>query len=161
MAFSAIDDCSRYIFSKCYPRETADNGIRFVNELIRHVPYIIKRIRVDNRYGKKFKDYCEKVLGIEVIANDPYRPNQNGKIERFNKTLKYDFFWTYCKYFESMELINYKLHQWQGYYNYERKHTGLDMHKRTPAQKIASTLHFSTIQTYINTPHYVLQQYTI
>ena len=48
---------------------------------IKNAPFRIQRIRVDNRYGKKFKEYCES-LGIEVVENEPYCPQQNGKIER-------------------------------------------------------------------------------
>ena len=163
VAFSAIDDCSRYVFSKNYDRETADNAIRFVEELIKRVPFTIQRIRVDNRYGKKFKQYCEEVLGIEVKQNDPYCSKQNGKVERFNKTLKYDFFWSNCTYLEAMGSIDYKLSQWLCYYNYGRRHTGYGMDKLTPAQKIASTIFFTTSYNYINNdPQKVtlmLQQY--
>jgi len=161
-ALSAIDDCSRFVFSRCYTRETANSAILFVKELIKRAPFRIQSIRVDNRYGKDFKHYCEQVLDIEVIANDPYCSNQNGKIERFNKTLKYDFFWSYCKYFESMEELNYKLTQWLHFYNYQRKHKGFKMNKLTPAQKIAHTYLFDTAINIAHAPQKVtglLQQY--
>ncbi len=144
VCFSAIDDCSRYVWGRCYARETADNAIEFVRELVKRVPFRIQRIRVDNRYGKKLKLYCELVLGIEVIENDPYTPKQNGKIERFHKTLKNQFFWRYCSYYDSLEVLNYKYWQWLKFYNYERRHGGYGMDRQTPAQKIASTLFFST-----------------
>ena len=140
---SAIDDCSRYIYCKCFDRETSDNAITFVNELIKRVPFKVQRIRVDNRYGKKLKEYCENVLNIEVIQNDPYKPTQNGKIERFNRTLKYNFFWRYCSYWDSFETLGLKLSNWQHYYNYERRHGGYKMNRLTPAQKIAQTLLYS------------------
>jgi transposase len=162
VAFSAIDDCSRHVYSNCYTRETAENAMLFVKELVKRVPYRIQRIRVDNRYGKQFKSYCEEVLGIEVIENEPYNSNQNGKVERFNKTLKYDFFWTYCKYNEPMEDIQYKLTQWLGFYNYKRKHTGYKMSSLTPAQKIASTYLLSIAQDLVYYPQKVtlsMQQY--
>ena len=162
VAFSAIDDCSRHVYSACYTRETAENAILFVKELIKRVPYRIERIRVDNRYGKQFKNYCEQEPCIEVITNEPYNSNQNGKIERFNKTLKYDFFWTYCRYNDPIDHIQYKLTQWLGFYNYERKHTGYKMNKLTPAQKIASTYLFSTAQNLVYYPQKVtrsMQQY--
>ena len=43
------------------------------------------KVRVDNKFGKKFKEFCASV-GIAVITNDPYSPEQNGKIERWHKT---------------------------------------------------------------------------
>lgn len=90
--FDAIDDCSRYVAAKIYDRETANNAIAFVDYLIKRSPFQIQRIRVDNRYGKTFVAYCA-TKGIEVIENDPYTPEQNGKIERFHKTVKREFYW--------------------------------------------------------------------
>lgn len=155
VALSAIDDCSRHVYSSCYTRETAENAILFVKELVERAPYRIQRVRVDNRYGKQFKNACEQELGVEVIVNDPYNSNQNGKVERFNKTLKYDFFWTYCMYNDPMDHIQYKLTQWLAFYNYKRKHTGYKMDKLTPAQKIASTYLLSTVQDLVYYPQKV------
>jgi IS30 family transposase len=162
VAFSAIDDCSRYVLGHCYDRETAINAIGFVTEMVKRAPFRIKAIRVDNRYGRVFKNYCESILRIEVIENDPYCPRQNGKIERYNRTLKHKFFWKYCSFHDDMETLNYKYHNWLNYYNYERKHGGYKMDRMTPAQKLASTLLFETSNTLINYPQKVtgiLQQY--
>lgn len=162
VVFSAIDDCSRYVFGKCYDRETAKNAIKFVTEIVRNAPFRIQRIRVDNRYGKVFKAYCENILNIEVIQNDPYEPTQNGKIERYNRTMKYKFAWAYCSYTDSMETINFKYKLWLNYYNYKRRHGGYGMNRLTPVQKIASTMLYSTSNTLIHYPQKVtgiLQQY--
>lgn len=163
VAFSAIDDCSRHVFGRCYDRETALNAINFVTKLITKVPFTVKAIRVDNRYGKVFKAYCENILGVEVIVNEPYSPQQNGKIERFNRTLKHQFFWRHCSFTDSLETLNYKYALWLNYYNYERKHSGYGMNRMTPAQKIASTLLFETSNTLIIYPQKVtgmLQQHS-
>lgn len=162
VSFDAIDDCSRTIYGKCYDRETTDNAIRFVTELVGRVPFRIQRLRVDNRYGQKFTLYCETMLNIQVITNDPYTPEQNGKIERFHKTLKREFFWKHCAFSDSIDLLNYKYWQWIQYYNYQRKHGGYGMHRLTPAQKLASTWHWSLAQQLISYPQKVtgtLQQY--
>ena len=139
VGFDAIDDCSRWIYGKLYTREDADSAIDFVKHLVNNAPFRIQRIRVDNRYGKKFREYCESI-GIEVIENEPYSPQQNGKIERFHKTLKREFFWKYCSYYDSIELMQYKYNQWQNYYNTKRKHGGYGMNRMTPQLKITSTL---------------------
>jgi transposase len=139
VSFDAIDDCSRYICAKLYDRETADNAIDFVKYLINNVPFRVKKIRVDNRYGKRFKEYCE-AQGIEVRVNDPYSPQQNGKIERFHGTLKKDFFWKECRYNDSFEELSYKYWHWQRKYNFVRRHTGYGMNRLTPALKIVTTM---------------------
>lgn len=162
-SFDAIDDCSRLVYGHCYERETIVNAIRFVHDLIARVPFTIQRLRVDNRYGKSFKKYCETNLGIEVIVNEPYHPQQNGKIERFHKTLKREFYLRYTSFHDSMEMINYRLGQWLEYYNYQRKHTGYGMHRMTPAQKIAATMLEASAIQYVFYPHKVtgtLQQYS-
>jgi len=93
--FDAIDDCSRFVIAKMYDRETADNAIDFIKYLIEHAPFKIKRIRIDNRSKNKITAFC-KTIGIEVTVNDAHTPKQNGKIERFHKTVKHKFFWRYC-----------------------------------------------------------------
>jgi len=162
-SFDAIDDCTRYIDGKCYDRETADNAMKFVDRLVRSTPFKIQRIRVDNRYGRGFKDYCRKTYGIEVMANEPYSPQQNGKIERFHKTLKREFFYRYCSFTDSLETLNYKYARWLPHYNYYRRHRGLGMKGLTPAQKLTITMFQGTVNTLIINPQKVtgtLQQYT-
>lgn len=124
-SFDAIDDCSRTIFGKAYDTEDDQNAMDFVAELVKHTSYTIQTIKVDNRYGKDFKTYCEKVLDITVHYNDPYSPQQNGKIERYHKTLKQEFYHRQTSFTDSIEIINYKYRLWQGYYNTQRRYLRL------------------------------------
>ena len=137
--FDAIDDCTRYVYGKIYPTENDDNAIDFVKNLLNYTPFSINKIRVDNRYGKRFQLFC-KQAGIDVIYNDPYSPQQNGKIERFHKTIKRELFWRYCSYNEDEELLQYKLALYLKHYNYHRKHSGYGMNRLTPVQKILKSL---------------------
>lgn len=143
--FDAIDDCSRWVLAKMYDRETAENAIEFIKELIRVSPFRIQRIRVDNRYGKKLREFCESI-GIEVVTITAYSPSQNGKIERFHRTIKYGFFWKHCGFYDQPELIQYKLAGWVHWYNTERKHGGYGMNRMTPQLKLMSTL-FNSLYT--------------
>jgi len=137
--FDAIDDCSRFVIAKMYDRETAENAIDFIKYLIEHAPFKIKRIRIDNRSKKKIVAFCQTV-GIEVIVNDAHTPKQNGKIERFHKTIKRKFFWRYVSINDDINLINYNLQLWLVYYNEKRRHNGYGMNKLTPIQKLTSSL---------------------
>ena len=137
--FDAIDDCSRHVAGKMYTRETALNAIDFIKYLLDRVPYTVKRIRIDNRSKNKIKTYCESI-GIEVIVNEAHTPKQNGKIERFHKTIKREFFWKYCGFYDDINLIDYKLQQWLAGYNGKRRHGGYGMNRLTPNQKIAGSL---------------------
>ncbi|MEK9129920.1 MAG: integrase core domain-containing protein [Patescibacteria group bacterium] len=104
-------------------------------------------------------------MGIEVIRNDPYCPEQNGKIERFHKTVKREFYWKYCSYHDSVDQMGYKLYHWLNYYNTERRHGGFGMNRMTPQLKIASTLLNSFIlhlsqKVFHKNVTLTLQQYT-
>jgi len=159
VCFDAIDDCSRWVYAKLYTREDAQSAIGFIKHLINNAPFKIQRIRVDNRYGKELKIFCDS-MGIELIVNDPYQPKQNGKIERFHKTIKHELFWKHCSFHDNQELLEYKLNQWNYHYNTRRRHGGYGMNRMTPYQKIASTLFLSLNN--INYPQNVtltMQQY--
>jgi transposase len=158
VSFDAIDDCSRWLFGRVYTRETTEAAIDFVKHLIPRVPFTVQRIRVDNRYGKKFKEYWE-VKGIEVIENDPYTPEQNGKVERFHRTLKHEFFWKFCSYQDSLEFIQYKYYLWQNHYNTKRRHGGFGMNRMTPQEKVASTMFQLLPDSYPQKVTLTMQQY--
>jgi len=122
-----------------YNRETAENAIDFIKYLVAHAPFTIKRIRIDNRSKDQITAFC-KTIGIEVIVNQAYTPKQNGKIERFHRTIKNKFFWKYCGFYDDTSLINYNLQQWLVYYNEQRRHGGYGMNRLTPIQKLTSSL---------------------
>jgi len=164
VTFDAVDDCSRWLYGKVYTRETTDSAIDFVKHLINRVPFKIQRIRVDNRYGKRFVSFCESI-GIEAVENDPYSPEQNGKVERFHGTLKRELFWRHCSCHDTTEDLQYKYTMWQNYYNTQRRHGGYKMNRMTPQEKIAYTLYLSLANNYLKEyPQKVtltLQQYKI
>src|SRR3989338_887615 len=107
VSYDVIDDCCRWVYGKCYEgTECNALAIAFIDELISRSPFQIQRIRSDNRFGKTIRAYCE-TKGIEVILNTPYTPEENGKIERFHRTLKKEFFWKVIRYDDSVETMNY------------------------------------------------------
>ncbi len=145
VSYDAIDDCSRWVYGKSYEgRECNELGIRFIRELIRRTPFQIRRIRTDNGMGKTVKAFCES-QGIEMVFNPPYTPEHNGKIERFHRTLKRDFFWKYIRPDDPLETINYLYLLWQGHYNCERHHGGLGMDRMTPYEKLLKTTFYSLL----------------
>lgn len=161
-SFDAIDDCSRHIYGRAYDVENDQNAMDFVTRLIQHVPFPVQVIKVDNRYGKDFKQYCEQVLGISVHYNDPYCPQQNGKIERYHRTLKTEFYFKHIAFGDTFDTINYKYDLWQGHYNTKRRHSGYGMAGLTPRQKLLQATYQGMANAIINQPGKVtrtLQQY--
>lgn len=150
ICFDAVDDCSRWAHGKLYEgTETTERAIGFVDELIKVAPFRIQRIRIDNKLGKKFDIHCLD-QGIKVVRNDPYEATQNGKVERYHKTLKHKLFWGQFGYYDNFEILQYKLNLWLRYYNGYRRHGGYGMNRMTPNGKIASILAQKTLNSYLS-----------
>jgi transposase InsO family protein len=62
-------------------------------------------------------------LGARHIFIRPHCPWQNGKVERFNRTLQVE--WAYRQVFSSNRERSLALAPWLQRYNYERPHTSL------------------------------------
>lgn len=63
-------------------------------------------------------------LGIKHRYTQPYRPQTNGKVERFWKTLKEDLLDETD--FDSLDELKDEILQYMCYYNHERPHMGID-----------------------------------
>jgi putative transposase len=112
----------------------AERVIRSLNQIIewRGKP---KRIRSDN--GPEYishllKNWAEQ-QSIELAYIQPGNPQQNAYIERYNRTVRYE--WLACDDFESLAEVQETATQWLWTYNNERPHMGLG--GITPKQKLA------------------------
>lgn len=107
--FVAIDDCSRLAFASVYLDETSTSSTAFLDELVRFYAQhgiTVKRVLTDN--GSCFKNDWAKACkrhAITVKKTRPYRPQTNGKAERFIRTM---------------------LERWAYAYSYENEHARLD-----------------------------------
>jgi len=85
-----IDGYTRYGIAKAFNQVLSETVVDFVTEevLLRHG--LVKRIICDN--GSVFKSSvfqnAMQKLGIEVSFTCPYNPQANGRVERWNGTLK-------------------------------------------------------------------------
>jgi transposase InsO family protein len=127
---SAVDDRSRVAFSQILPDETGATSARFLVEAASFFAehgVTIQRVLTDNA-----KAYTESVvfaktaagLGIRLRRTRRYRPQTNGKVERFNKTLLDE--WAYGRLYRSNDERRRALTRWLRFYNHRRPHTSLD-----------------------------------
>jgi transposase InsO family protein len=137
--YTIIDDASRWVYAWTYTAANAENTIDFINRVVTHTPFPIQKIRTDQ--GKEFNARSVRQhmdsIGIEHRLNTPYCPEENGKIERFHRTLNEKcVVGMYPS--DSLDTLQYKLTLFLNYYNYQKRHRGLGMEGMTPMRKIAS-----------------------
>lgn len=93
------------------------------------------RIRCDNGpeyISSALQTWAEK-RHIELAYIQPGKPQQNAYIERFNRTVRYDWLTQYL--FESIEQVQHFATRWLWHYNNERPNMGIG--GITPIQKLA------------------------
>ena len=157
--FDAVDDCSRFVAAQAYDEEDLPSAKSFLRYLVRTSPFRIQAVRLDNRFnGPNLRAYAARYR-IRLIFNEPYHPEQNGKIERYHRSFKQEAVWRTFSFEDSMPIIKYKLALWVNHYNRERPHGGLKMNGLTPAQKLAS-VYLSKSLSYSQAVTGSLQQYT-
>lgn len=85
--FTAIDDCTRMRVLKIYDACNQKTAIRFLDELVRRLPFRILVLQTDNgaEFQSKFHWHAEE-LGIRHVYIRPRTPHLNGKVERSCQT---------------------------------------------------------------------------
>jgi transposase InsO family protein len=134
--FVAIDDCSRLGFAAVYSDETADSATAFLDELVRfygHHGISVERVLTDNGscFKRRWADACN-AHGIKVKKTRPYRPQTNGKAERFIRTLleRWAYAYSYANESERLAALPAAL----DFYNRFRPHRALK--GSTPLQRV-------------------------
>jgi transposase InsO family protein len=125
--FVAIDDHSRLGFACVYPDETAKSSTAFLAELVRFYDrhgIRVERVLSDNGacFKRRWVDACT-AHGIAVKKTRAYRPQTNGKAERFIRTLLERWAYAYPYANESERLV--ALAPALDFYNHFRPHRAL------------------------------------
>ncbi|MFF2189179.1 IS481 family transposase [Streptomyces sp. NPDC058155] len=130
---SAVDDHSRLAYSEIHPDEKAATCAGFLARAAAffHTRGItrIERVLTDNawayRKGLAWKNVLAD-LGATGKLTRPYRPQTNGKVERFNRTLLDE--WAYLRPYTSNTERTEALADFLHTYNHHRSHTALHGH---------------------------------
>ncbi len=149
--YTIIDDATRWVFAWSYEKANQENTLDFLEKVSQRAPFKIQKIRTDQ--GKEFiansvKDFLQK-QNIHYRNNTPYCPEENGKIERFHRTLNEKALcWGFYPK-DSLDTMQYKLNLFLHYYNYRKKHRGLGMNGLTPMERLAELARVNlTLQCY-------------
>ncbi|MGH8764664.1 MAG: IS481 family transposase [Burkholderiales bacterium] len=127
--FVAIDDHARIGFTDLYPDERKASAVQFLQNTVAYFHSLgvrVRRLLTDNGAAfrsKKFAKACQR-LKLKHSFTRPYRPQTNGKAERFIQSALRE--WAYgIPYNHSTERAD-MLNRWIHHYNWHRPHQGIN-----------------------------------
>jgi transposase InsO family protein len=124
----AIDDCTRLAYAEVLGDEKAATAIGFLRRALaffRRHGIEVERLLTDNgsAYRSTLHAIACRALGIRHLRSRPYRPQTNGKAERFIRTLLSG--WAYGAVYRHSSERTAALDGWLWHYNHQRRHSAL------------------------------------
>jgi len=124
----AVDDCTRLAYAEVLPDQNRRTVIGFLRRAVafyaRH-GITVERVLTDNggAYRSTIHAAACRTLHIRHLRTRAYRPQTNGKAERFIRTLLSG--WAYGAIYRSSTERTAALDGWLWHYNHHRKHSAL------------------------------------
>lgn len=125
---SVIDDHSRLAYSEILADEKGATCAAFLGRAAAYfatcgIPQI-ERIMTDNAYAYRYSlREIVAALGARQVFIRPHCPWQNGKVERYNRTLQTE--WAYREIFITNNARGAALAPWLEHYNNQRRHSAI------------------------------------
>ena len=139
---SVVDDYSRLAYSEIHTNERGDTTAGFLTRAAEFFESYgiaqIEEVMTDNHWSytrsRAFAQALDSIgaLHITIRAHCPW---QNGKVERFNRTLQNE--WAYKKIYTSNSERTEALQPWLHTYNHHRNHGSLG--RRPPISRVSPT----------------------
>lgn len=128
--YTALDVYSRYGFAMLSDKANCLKSCLFLFQVIRYFPFHIQNIQTDNgpEFGLFFTDFVKR-RKMSHRHIHPRSPNENGHLERFNRTIQEEIGRHGWCIFKPEDILAYLRH-----YNTERLHMGINF--KTPAQLV-------------------------
>jgi transposase InsO family protein/transposase len=124
----AIDDATRLAYAEVLPDEKASTAIAFLGRALtfyaRH-GITVQRVMTDNgsAYRSTIHALACRALGIRHLRTRAYRPQTNGKAERFIRTMLGG--WAYGAIYRDSRERTTALDGWLWTYNHRRRHSAI------------------------------------
>ena len=125
---TVIDDHSRVAYVEARDDETKETATEVLRNAVAWFAVrgvTVRRVLSDNGSCYKshlWRDTCTE-LGVTPKKTRPYRPQTNGKIERFHRTLAEG--WAFKKFYNSESARLAALPAWVHEYNHHRPHSAI------------------------------------
>jgi transposase InsO family protein len=137
----AIDDATRLAYAEVLPDEKATTASGFLRRAVafyRRHGITVERLITDNGspYVSTAHAITCRTLGIRHLRTRPYRPQTNGKAERFIRTMLSG--WAYGAIYASSTQRTAALDGWLHHYNHHRQHQAIG--RQTPANRLNNLL---------------------
>ena len=131
----AVDDRTRLAYVEAHDRQDGAAAAGFMARALAWFAQLgvqVERVLTDNGWCYRSQAFQQVLTqaGAEHRRTRPYRPQTNGKAERFNRTLATE--WSYAQLYTSNQARLAALPGWLHHYNHHRPHTALD--GRSPMQ---------------------------
>jgi transposase InsO family protein len=133
----AIDDHSRIAFATLFPNEKTPSVLAALHQAIAfykthdiHIQAVLTDQGSAYR-SKRFAQCCHQ-LGLKHLFTKPYRPQTNGKAERFIQTITRE--WAYARPYDSSHQRAAFLPPYLHDYNFHRPHSALNY--KSPASRL-------------------------
>ncbi|EJO88479.1 IS481 family transposase [Mycobacterium colombiense] len=123
---TAIDGYSRLAYSELLSDERQHTAAAFwarANAWFTECGITVRKVLTDNGSCYRSHTFREALAGIEHRRTRPYRPQTNGKVERFHRTLADE--WAYARLYRSDTERCEEFPRWLHTYNHHRGHTAL------------------------------------
>ena len=124
----AVDDHTRLAYSEILENEKKETAAGFwarANAFFADAGISVTAVMTDNGACYRSRKFAEALGdGIKHRRTRPYRPQTNGKVEPFNRTLTAE--WAYAQPYQSEAERAATCDDWLHFYNHHRPHTGID-----------------------------------
>jgi transposase InsO family protein len=125
---TVVDDCSRIAYAEIRDDEKSDTAIDVLRNAVAWFAergVAVERVLSDNGSCYRSHAWREACTELSVMhkRTRPYRPQTNGKIERFHRTMSDG--WAYARRYDSETARRKALEPWLHFYNHHRAHSAI------------------------------------